>query len=109
MTEQEINKIIAEYMGYDSIDRYCKMNGDYYDAKKYTESLDACVPVVEKFFNDRMPMRDSWEFRLTRWDKDLKWFLAYTNEKCHMDQIESNLPSLALATALAKVIKEQEG
>ena len=47
MTNQEVNKIIAEFMGFETYGDGMYI-ADNADDKEYTDSLDALVPVWEK-------------------------------------------------------------
>lgn len=136
MTEQDINKAIAEYMGYgfnngnQPNDRdkmrvsykiqfhgsgqnrnHKSINGAMEATQvipKYTTSLDACIPVVEKL-NRAMSFYFSIDFEFK--------YKAYVDvdavvcKSCsHIDYEyaikEDNSPAVALATALAKAIKK---
>ena len=81
MNEKEINKIIAEYMG-----TCC----DY--GNSYTDSLDACVPVVE-----RLELEEICYFKTPDF-----WICRLKGEISTLEETRS----LALATALATCIKE---
>lgn len=101
MNEQEINKCLAEFMGYE-VKESGFFDGVFFADSKilgesptnYTKSLDALIPVVEK--------------------------LNYGGTLCYLSELEqwncfvqdtsdvnlSKSPSLSLATALAKVIQK---
>lgn len=104
MDEQEINKTIAEYMRLTIIDEYDEAfpNRLYYHAEDnqvdwidcYTKSLDALVPVIEKL------EKFTFEFDLD-YNNDNPWQVIMG-----MERVESESPSLALATCCAKVINQ---
>lgn len=106
MTEEEINKTIAEFMGY-TVEGGLISHGTMYDKETdenclygtalYTQSLDALVPVVEKLeafilinylIGDEAP--SLWEVKI---GKDSPF-------------VYNELPAMALATACAQIIKE---
>ena len=96
MTKEEINKTIAEYMG---------NKGDYnidLGWYPYVDSLDALIPVVEKILkkNDyQLELVNYGEWGAFFYDLSAGIRRSVTNES-------DNSPSLALATACAKIIKE---
>jgi len=92
MEEQEINKTIAEYMHPRA--RSAGFNAAI--SKKYTTSLDACIPVVEKLGVAR------YEFF---WLPD-GWVVEVGVNKLDNVEERAKSPALALSTALAKAIKE---
>ena len=124
MTEEEINETIAKYMGikelaiyYPEDDRWSGGNSVEYTYQKcenykklgvncevkervivtedYTKSLDVLVPVVEKLF---------YKDTLVGVEFDSGDWFCYHHEKGHSEPFKS--PSIALATACAKAIKE---
>jgi hypothetical protein len=94
MTKYEINKTIAEYMGHEYNQLYCKLCGIHDDCPEYTESLDACVPVVKKLLRGK---RDTYG-----------WIRQLVSDPLTTAFKFKESPSLALATALAECIKEIE-
>ena len=117
MTLQEADKIIAEFMGLYPLDCgkfYSKKppsdKGRYIFHLRYTESLDALVPVWDELRSHDFKITPSmfcnplgyYEFEVTpsteEGDKD-RWTHIYGN---------SLIPSQAAAIATAKAIKELE-
>ncbi len=100
MKPEEINKIIAEYMG-DNREEF--FNGCCYETLKlYTDSVDACLPVVEKI------MREENIYLKVFWE-EMNFLAAFHD--CDGDLVmsfEDKSPSLALSTALAEVINSLE-
>lgn len=107
MTEEEINKIIAEYMGWEyHQERWLLKKGDKFiecepSILEYTKSLDLLIPVVEK-----LKTKENFIFRLC-WVPGRDATIIFTpmvGQGC--DKVENKHPSLALATACAEVIKD---
>ena len=110
-TNEEVNQIIAEFMGarietvtsWDRKEPYSRLvdhNGSYKDL--YIKSLDVCVPVMEKLgveinntslFEGRWRVVLNWVDRVRYCNTDLNWFSAITLQE-------------ATAHALAEAIKE---
>jgi len=104
MEEEEINRVIANYMGYTNIKQEegltfagltCGVIGVH--VFDYSRSLDALIPVVEKLHS-----KDNMEYLL--WIEDSIWYAEYNASYKNF----AKTPALALATACAKVIKELE-
>ena len=106
MKEDEINKTIAEYMGFENV--LIDDDGTAYIAVddiiiairefNYTKSLDALIPVVEKL--------ECREFGYS-YSCETAWLICGNKElKSRFNGQESNIsPALALATACVKVIQ----
>lgn len=113
MTKDDINKTIAEYMGWGVRD-YTNMgmeplfeiekewfldNMVQYCQPSYTYSLDALIPVVDKLGSYDiiigLPINNLWGVNLECYDSN---DVAFSEAE--------KTPSLALATALAKAITE---
>ena len=93
MNRQEVNTIIARFMGEKSIAGAKWITN-------WSASLDALVPVVEKLLTN-----DVAEFALF-WNRNGSWAETFNMKKsAHIDS-GMLCPSMALATACAKVIKE---
>lgn len=96
MTDKEVNKIIAEFMGYKLCEESGIMSGEkivYKHSRQYTISLDALVLVWEKL---RMfPMISEYKFK---YQCNLGFV---TGEVCTKDTIQQ-----AAAHATAKAILE---
>ena len=91
LSEQEINKTIAGYM-----EAYVT-HAEQAWIPNYTQSLDACIPVVEKL--------GAHQFNTERVTGGYRVFLGTAS--CFKQQSEvAKSPALALATALAKAILE---
>ena len=52
MSDDEVNKIIADYMGVKKVGKYWIIGALHIDVLEYTKSLDALVPVWEKLLKD---------------------------------------------------------
>lgn len=123
LEKEEINKTIAEYMGLtfkklghpfgregqgEKMMNIESCSGIGYWKLNYTDSLDACIPVVEKLYKENSVI-DDISLMLVRHAKGIIWdanaFVNYQDEEKHFDCIDKS-PSLALATALAKAILE---
>jgi len=108
MEEQEINKTIAEYMHPRA--RSAGFNAAI--SKKYTTSLDACIPVVEKLgFNwwDITKKKQQWfvnKVHLVETEIRYEYHCSFQDSDYGMTGAVAESPALALATALAKAIKE---
>jgi len=101
MKTEEINKTIAGYMGekisLDGAWVQKPFGRGYSLTPLYTESLDTCIPVVEKLS------------KATGYDILLKYVLSEKYWQAHpygYETNESESPAFALATACAKAIKE---
>ena len=113
MTEEEINKIIAEYMGWhrvesSMIDTYVSKCFNYSVKSEPTESLDALVPVFEKIYKE--DYCEPIYFRLStilngEYMVETIW-AHHDGDIPHFKNMILKSPSLALATACAEVIKE---
>lgn len=101
MTEEEINKIITEFMGLEYYPEH-----DFIYSKShaisaaYTQSLDALIPVVERL--------DIYDLKFTALGKSWNDFECRVElDSANYYKDEGHTPSMALATACAKVIKER--
>lgn len=99
MTDEEINRTIAEFMDWSERSIELISKGDFHLVDwqdPFTESLDALVPVVEKI---------NLNFQLNRFkNKDYRAILFSNNgEKYSYDES----PSRALALAICEVINGQ--
>jgi len=113
MTKEEINKTIAEFMEWDFED-ITQTNTTWIIKDKYgdiaaspylfTQSLDKLVPVVKKLHM----LRDhpTWEFTLECIRDQWEVFYNLTYDRGSPKCIQHESPSMALATACAKVIKQ---
>lgn len=120
MTEQEINKTIAEYIG----DYHTKgevyigtIMRDIHDCEYtvcYTTSLDACIPVVEKLgmnWFDITREKEKWfknKVHLVESEIRYSYNCQFQDSEYNMSGAQGSTPAIALATALAKAIKEKE-
>jgi hypothetical protein len=107
MSEEEINKTIAEYMGWkfaDIIDGHAnlwKCGDDIFISRHFTQSLDALVPVIEKLD------KEIWLQFKRHNVKNYHLIAVGTKENVHFETAGNfKDASLALAIACAKVIKE---
>jgi len=103
VTEQEINKTIAEFMNEPSEEAVIGMGFEALGTVptyRYTRSLDVCIPVVEKL-GDIEPFIGIKFLR----DIDDKWGVSFIHSD-HISSTAKTTPALALSTALAKAIKE---
>jgi hypothetical protein len=93
LSEYEVNRIIAEFMGHDFLDSVCKLCGQHDICPGFTKSLDALVPVWKKIGNDDVGRRDS------------VWLTCYASniiKNCKCDLVErgcSIYEAAAVATA----------
>jgi len=90
MTDNEVNKIIAEYM-----EQYCTHIENAW-LPKYTESLDALVPVWEKLGKERFTL----DMKAHKEDRYTVWRMPYGDES-NGETIQQ-----AAAHATAKAILE---
>lgn len=100
MKENEINKIIADYMDGESFD-IAWYSGDKIPPT-YTESLDSLVPVIKKLSSKHMievgiSKHSSWA---KIWQEKLSGRLTLKHHILHKSM------RFALATACAKIIEE---
>jgi hypothetical protein len=124
MTETEINKVIAEYMGEHIVGTHdcpecgedflttMSDKGSIWGTKNYVKSLDALIPVVSKLVEDtpyafelNINRGGSWYYRVNVWDlykMTVQWMYEFDSEGFFKS------PSTSLATACAKVIKEDK-
>jgi len=112
VTEEEIDEIIAEYMETEVWDDVIIIRGGIVSVehKLYTKSLDALIPVVEKLNKkeqvifaiecdyDTLAFPDIWHSEY--------WVEGYGVTHDYRGNESKKSPSLALATACAKVIKD---
>ena len=103
MNDNEVNKIIAEFMGYEvfsCVERYADMavrKGDFRgNIYKFTKSLDALVPVWEKL-----------EVRLFSFDKWNNYLVdIHTDTNADIMRVKGKTIQQAAAHATAKAILE---
>ena len=109
MTKKEIDKIITEFMGeqiagdqeecskcgYESQPVILDKDGSVWNIQLYTDSVDALIPVVEKL------NKDVW---LQYYIKEKFWYGWFSD--MGDESVQDKSPSMALATACAKVIQE---
>lgn len=103
MNEQEINKVLSEFMGYEVKESGFFDGVLFADSKilgesptNYTKSLDALIPVVQKLGKT---LELNYQYAISG---NMYWYSQFnmTGEE------SSKSPSMALATALAKVIQK---
>jgi IMP dehydrogenase/GMP reductase len=105
VTDNEVNKIIAEYIGDPievEIDGTTKIMDDmgYMEKDLYTKSLDALVPVWEKLKKDFTMDRDEWGIHMA--------FYKGTDVIVKEQNVGSIQQTMAHATAKAIINMEEE-
>ena len=99
-SEEEINKVITEYMGHKAhMGNIHPWYHENYTERSYTDSLDALIPVVEKLELNHLTLMFSYCFMPAK-------SMWYCKRGDYGDATSDKSPSLALATACYKVIKE---
>lgn len=106
MTDQEVNKIITDYMGSHKRYRRVEDSGlvtEQMEYVKYTESLDLLVPVWE---NSRIASQAYFEFDRLR--NTYEFEIRFDRGKYEEKEFYSRRETLALAAAhaTAQAIKE---
>jgi len=110
ITDEMINRTLAEYMGVDTskdhtANSWCKHCDEY--PVEFTESLDACIPVVEKIYKE--DIYEPTEFKIHSILSDgwkVETILGHHDGDITIKQIMDKSPSRALALACYHVIKE---
>ena len=111
MTDQEVNKIIAEFMGwsfsYHKTSVFLEIDGEICDGSLlYTESLDALVPVWNKIKNYAIYIEDFTKNNEDENDVFVVQFDMYPHGKMISNMSSQLTIQLAAAHATAKCILE---
>lgn len=125
MTDQEVNKIIAEFMGYTvKLNSVIGIDGTNEDLMgisgklgishltRYTQSLDALVPVWEKLHLDHKAIFDEITLDINKLRYgNAAWFTEISYDSCEAHHMATEFKTIqqAAAHATAKAILETNG